>query len=468
MAGKLVVVEAGRGDGKRSAERRGDAGISTGPQTEPAMCVWWPPLRAARMGTEVARTARTSGCRRTAPWMPCCAPEHLSKEVEGRMPRYFGLDVHKSYIHACELRADEAGNLQERHFRFPNCPRAWAQFTSGLGQDARVALEVTGSAFEVHDILALHAGQVVVANPVAMRRLGGGRHTDRQDAARLARMLALGTLPAVWVPPLPVREVRRLLRVHERLGSYRRALLNQARAVLRRQGILLPKGPGGLKRLTEGMIGRLPAAERAILVGVLSAARALQEQEQAILTQIAARVAHEPGVRLLMTIPGVGLMTAATLWAKLGDPRRFPGPKQVGRYAGLDPSVDQSGERDRRGRISRNGDGLLRRALVEAAWVVARHDAGPLGSYYRRKATQLGAKRALIALARRLVVVAWRMLLTGEVYRGYREAPMRRKQAQLAQLLRRLPGESEPVAALGTLEEVPNRRGREVVAPAAS
>jgi len=217
-----------------------------------------------------------------------------------------------------------------------------------------------------------------------------------------------------------------LLRVHERLGSYRRALLNQARAVLRRQGILLPKGPGGLKRLTGGMIGRLPAAERAILVGVLSAARALHEQEQAVLTQIAARVAHEPGVRLLMTIPGVGLMTAAALWAKLGDPRRFPGPKQVGRYAGLDPSVDQSGERDRRGRISRNGDGLLRRALVEAAWVVARHDAGPLGSYYRRKATQLGAKRALIALARRLVVVAWRMLLTGEVYRGYREAPMRR------------------------------------------
>jgi transposase len=399
---------------------------------------------------------------------PAALQNNLRGEVEGQMPRYFGLDVHKSYIHACELGADKAGNLQERHFRFPNCPRAWAQFTSGLGQDARVALEVTGSAFEIHDILAPHAGQVVVANPVAMRRLGGGRHTDRQDAARLARMLALGTLPAIWVPPLPVREVRRLLQVHERLGSYRRALLNQARAVLRRQGILLPKGPAGLRRLTEGMIERLPAAERAILVGALAAARALQEQEQAILDQIAARVAHEPGVRLLMTIPGVGLMIAATLWAKLGDPRRFPGPKQVGRYAGLDPSVDQSGERDRRGRISRNGDRLLRRALVEAAWVVARHDSGPLGTYYRRKAKQLGAKRALIAMARRLVVVAWRMLLTGEVYRGYREALVRRKQARLAQLLRRLPGESQLVAAPGALDGLPDHRGREVPAPAAS
>jgi transposase len=218
------------------------------------------------------------------------------------------------------------------------------------------------------------------------------------------------------------------------------------------------------------MIGRLPAAERAIVVGVLTAARALQEQEQAILDQIAARVAHEPGVRLLMTIPGVGLMTAATLWAKLGDPRRFPGPKQVGRYAGLDPSVDQSGERDRRGRISRNGDGLLRRALVEAAWVVARHDSGPLGAYYRRKAKQLGAKRALVAVARRLVVVAWRMLLTGEVYRGYREALVRRKQAQLAQLLRQLPASPQLGEVPGVLEGHPiiMGEGRCQPAPAAS
>ena len=101
------------------------------------------------MGAEAARTARTSDCRRIASWY---APEHVRrKEVEEQMPRYFGLDVHKSYVHGCELRVDEAGNPGERHLRFPNCPEAWAQFTAGLGQDTRVALEVTGSAFEVHD-----------------------------------------------------------------------------------------------------------------------------------------------------------------------------------------------------------------------------------------------------------------------------------------------------------------------------
>jgi transposase len=81
-------------------------------------------------------------------------------------------------------------------------------------------------------------------------------------------------------------------------------------------------------------------------------------------------------VYLLMTIPGVGMLTPATIWAKLGDPHRFRSPKQVVRYAGLDPSVEQSGERDQRSYIGWNGDRLLRRMLVEAMWKVARHSSG--------------------------------------------------------------------------------------------
>jgi len=83
---------------------------------------------------------------------------------------------------------------------------------------------------------------------------------------RLAQMLALGSLPTVWVPPQPVRAVRRLLEIRERLGSYRRALANQARAVLSRHGILLPKGPHALGQVTQAMVCKLPPAEQAILV----------------------------------------------------------------------------------------------------------------------------------------------------------------------------------------------------------
>ena len=110
-----------------------------------------------------------------------------------------------------------------------------------LGGTCRVALEVTGSAFEVHDGLSAHVDRVLLANPIDLKRFGSGRHTDRVDAARLAKMLAVGTIPTVWVPPQPMREVRRLVYYRARLASNRRRAINQAKNVLRRHGHVLPR-----------------------------------------------------------------------------------------------------------------------------------------------------------------------------------------------------------------------------------
>ena len=355
------------------------------------------------------------------------------------MPRYIGLDVHKRYVHACEFRPELPEGQQERHFRFPNTPEAWTAFAAELDREAVVTLEVTGNAFEIHDILVPHAGKVLVANPAELKRLGSGRHTDRVDAARLAKMAALGTVPAVWVPPQPLRQARRLLKTRERLDSQRRALLNQARAALSRHGTAFPRDadPVALLQRVDRML--LPPGERVAVQATLRAAWALEAQVEVLTAELARQVANVPEVQLLLTITGVGLLTAATIWAKLGDPRRFRGPKQVARYAGLDPSVDQSGERDRGGRISRHGDRLLRRALIEAAWSVARNDTGKLGQFYRRMVARKGAKKAIVALARQLLVVAWRMLETGEPYRASKPATMRRKLADLQRLARRQP-----------------------------
>jgi len=361
------------------------------------------------------------------------------------MPRYLGLDVHQRYVHVCEFRPELPEGQQERHFRFPNTPEAWTAFAAELDREAVVALEVTGNAFEVHDILLPHAGKVLVANPVELKRLGSGRHTDRVDAARLAKMAALGIVPTVWVPPQPMRQVRRLLKTRERLDSQRRALLNQTRATLGRHGIPLPRRVDPAVLLER--VGRLPLpwGERVAVQATLRAAWALEAQVEALTVEIARQVADVPEVQLLLTITGVGLLTAATLWAKLGDPGRFRGPKQVARYAGLDPSVEQSGERDRRGRISRHGDRLLRRALVEAAWTVARHDEGELGRFYRRLADKKGAKKAIVALARKLLIVAWRMLRTGEPYRAQKRATVQRKLASLQRLVCRPPADWEAI-----------------------
>ncbi len=352
------------------------------------------------------------------------------------MPRYIGLDLHARYIHGCEWKPEAADGHKERHFRFPNTPDGWAQLLPQLDRTCWVALEVTGSAFEVHDVLSPHVGRVLLANPVDLKRLGSGRQTDRVDAARLAKMLAVGTLPTVWVPPQPMREVRRLLYYRARLASNRRRALNQAKNVLRRAGHVLPRETDVRRWLTPERAAALPASDRAILSSACRQITALEAEIDGIEGEIARGVADVPAVHALLTITGVGLITAATIWAIVGDPHRFPRAKKVTRYAGLDPSIVQSGDQHRQGRISKTGSPLLRTLVVEAAHSLAKWDSGPLGQFYARKAQEIGPRKAIIALARKLLIVAWRMLLTGEVYRAARAATVARKQREVQKKIR--------------------------------
>ncbi len=263
------------------------------------------------------------------------------------------------------------------------------------------------------------AGQVVLANPVQMKRLGSGRHTDRVDAEMLAKMLMLGTLPTVWVPPQEVREMRALLSHREGLVKQRTRYQNQAKAVLRRNGYPLDKNVDvrtWLRTCAEDL--QLGAADLAILMSTIRMLDAVDEEIRATEAEISQRALDKPQVQLLMSITGVGLVAASVIWARIGNPWRFHSAKAVSRYAGLDPSVHQSGEKNHRGRISKNGAADLRRVLVQAAYQVAIHDLGSLGAFFRRKQEHLGRKRAVIATARKLLIVAWKIMLTGEPYRS--------------------------------------------------
>lgn len=355
------------------------------------------------------------------------------------MPRYIGLDLHKMYIHGCEWTPTAPEPHKARHFRFPNTQAGWTWLVNQVDRTCWVALEVTGSAFEAYDRLSPHVDRVLLANPRELKRLGARRHTDRVDAARLAKVLALDSLPTVWVPPLPMREVRRLLRYRDRLVRTRRRSISQAKRVFQRHGILVgPHASVHWAAMEQDLTG-IPDGDRAILGSVLRQMNGLEAEIQAIEAEIARRVHTVPEVRQLLTMTNVGLVGAAIIWASLGDPHRFTDPKQVGRYAGLDPSFIQSGEELRRGRISKNGNPLLRTVLVEVALGMARRDHGALGHFYRRKKIQLGHKKAAIALARKLLIVAWRILLTGEAYRAIKPAAVARKYHTIQRLCDHMP-----------------------------
>ncbi|HXX39685.1 MAG TPA: IS110 family transposase [bacterium] len=350
------------------------------------------------------------------------------------MPRYIGLDLHKMYVHGCEWTPTAPDRHKARHFRFPNTEAGWASLLNEVDCTCLVALEVTGSAFEAYDRLSPHVGRVLLANARELKRLGSKRHSDRVDAARLAKALAMDLVPAVWVPPLPMREVRRLLHYREGMSRHRRQCISQAKRVFQRHGILLPPHSDIHHAAATYDLSLIPAGDRVILASALRRAADLEAEILTIESAIAARLEMVPEVRNLLTITNVGLIAAATIWASVGDPCRFTDPKQLGRYAGLDPSFVQSGETLCPGRISKNGNTLLRTVLVEVALGLARHDTGALGQFYERKKTKIGPKKAAIALARKVLIVAWRMLLTGEAYRATKPLQLARKYRLLERL----------------------------------
>ena len=134
-------------------------------------------------------------------------------------------------------------------------------------------------------------------------------------------------------------------------------------------------------------------------------AQAAAEAER-LRTEIRRRVQDRPW---LWGLPGLGPWVAVVLWATLGDPYRFRTASQVTRDAGLDPTVHQFGETDCRGHSNRRGSPLLRRLLVEAAWWAVRSGDGPWAARFAVWALRLGKRRAIVAIAGRLLVAAWRV-----------------------------------------------------------
>ena len=146
--------------------------------------------------------------------------------------------------------------------------------------------------------------------------------------------------------------------------------------------------------------------------------KSLCQQLQQVERKLDAFAKTDARVKLLRTIPGVGRCTAEVVVAYLDDPKRFANGRQVSAYAGLVPKQFQSGETDRRGRITRRGPSLLRKMLVEAGWILLRHNLWAQRLVKRlSRGQKTRRKQAVVALARKLLVRCWAMLRDGTPWR---------------------------------------------------
>ena len=252
------------------------------------------------------------------------------------------------------------------------------------------------------------------------------RKTDRDDALKLARLAAVGEIDGVPVPPWTVRQWKSLLGLRKRLVSERIRGQNRIRGLLVCQGLPAPVGAKAWTALGLAGIGRLarPLAEcdaedlwRGELALLLERLHFLDEQTRQVEVKLDTLARSDSRVSLLMSVPGVGPRTAEVIAVHLFDARRFHCAEEVSAYAGLVPRQYQSGETDRRGRITRRGPKLLRAALVECAWCSLRYNPWARAVWLRLQQNGCSKKKAVVALARKLLVRCWAILRDGQPWR---------------------------------------------------
>src|SRR5215213_3331437 len=285
-----------------------------------------------------------------------------------RVGRAIGLDVHRDF---CVVAICEDGRVRTAG-RVPSTPDGLRMLAESLVKSDRVALEVTGSCWEVARILEPHVERVVVVSPDDTGIAQARAKTDRLDARALARLLWSGELESVWMPDERCRVLRRRLARREQLVRSRTRAKNEIQAVLQRR--LQGKPPCsdlfGVKgrRWLAGL--ELPLEERESVDAGIRHVDFLDAEVAAVERLIAQQALGWPEIRRLMTVPGVNLICAASFIAAVGEPRRFPSSRKLVAYLGLDPRVRQSGDAPARsGKISKRGSAAARWALVEAAGV---------------------------------------------------------------------------------------------------
>ncbi|MGA8597472.1 MAG: IS110 family transposase [Bryobacteraceae bacterium] len=368
----------------------------------------------------------------------------------------------------------------------------------------QVAMESTGVYWKpVWNVLEGHF-PLLLANPYHMRNIPGQK-TDQKDCEWISDLLAHGLLKRSFVPERPVQELRDLTRyrtkltgehnrIHGRiakimedanvklgsvasdiLGVTGRRIIKAIIAGQEHPDWLADKACGTLRakrdQLRLVLKGRITDHHRYMLSELMADLDRIEAKILRLETEIANRMKpHADVIERLMTIPGLKLITAWTIIAEMGtDMAPFPDAAHAASWAGLAPGNNQSGGKRRSGRTNK-GNRWLRRALVQSAWAVSHRSNCFLTAQFYRRAARRGEKKAIIATAHQLLVIAFHILRDGTVYRekggDYFDQlnPERTKQKLIARLERLgfdviLGNSTHPVPSPSVPPPSPRRRG---------
>lgn len=338
-----------------------------------------------------------------------------------------GVDIHKASGFAV-VKDDDGRVLVSFTFKNDRC--GISDFVEGLQafKDVKVAVESSGNFWvKLYEALEERGIRVVLSNPTKTRAIAEAKiRTDKLDAATLADLLRAGLVAESYVPPKRVRDCRTLLRYRVSLVQARTRVKNRVHALLEKYEIGVgftdlfgARGKGWLRGL------KLPGNDGLVLRLALDEVDKLDALVGEVSKVIAKEAVEDPRVELLLGYKGIDYYTAMVVLNEVGDISRFSSARKLVRWVGLCPSVHQSGEWCRMGKIVKQGNKWVRWALVQAAHQAARHDP-ELRCFFGRVASRRGVQKAVVAVARKMAVSIYYVLRRGEFYRG-EDAELRRR-----------------------------------------
>jgi len=333
---------------------------------------------------------------------------------------YAGCDLHKQTITICVV--NQMGQILLRRRLLCADETGIRRFFEELGQREtfQLVVEATASYEWFVRLVEPLAERVLLAHPKKLRVIAEStRKSDRLDAQVLAEFLAKEMIPTSYRPTPRQREHRRLVRQRHRVQRRLTAVKNRVRRVLSdynadRKSLFTHPGVAYLKRACLSPADRFAMDQ--FLEEYEFGHKQLRESEQRLkefMSQAGPREAEQRA--LLLSIPGVGFVTAEVVLAELADIERFTSQKQVVAYAGLSPGQRESAGKCRELHLEKSGSKMLRWVLVEAAWRLVQHSQR-WRSVYEKLKQRLRAKKAIVAVARRLLTVITAILKSGKPY----------------------------------------------------
>lgn len=333
------------------------------------------------------------------------------------MGYYIGCDQHKHYSQV--TAKDKDGNLVNQEKLYHHDRERMVKYFSSLSKDSVVLLEATGYEPWLCDLIQETGLDVKLAHPFKTRAIAEEKiMTDKLSSNVLSDLLRANLVCEAYIATPQIREKRYQMRYRQGVVHLRTMAKNKIHSLLSRLGLQVPQvtdlfGEKGRAYLTQ--LKLQPTYQRA-LDGYLHLIDEFNILIQKVDSEIRKQLKDNPQIRLLLTIPGIGTILAHLILAEIGDINRFLSSSKLASYAGIIPSLHQSGKVKYSGSITKQGNKYLLWAFVEAAHVAIRKDPY-LASFYGKICNKKGSHIAIVAVAHKLLTYTYQVLKKQEPYR---------------------------------------------------